>query len=64
MTVRPMMIDEIGRSIAAFAAADEAGTSIEYGLIIALVFLAILGAVGEFSDATSEMFSTISSAVE
>ena len=42
--------------------ADEAGaTSIEYGLIVALIFLAIVGAVRGYTDSTSEMYSDISS---
>lgn len=41
---------------------DQAGaTSIEYGLIVALIFLAIIGAVNGYVNATSEMYSDITS---
>lgn len=43
-------------------AADEGGaTAIEYSLIVALVFLAIIGAVRSFADSTNDMYSEISS---
>lgn len=46
-------------------AADEGGaTAIEYGLIVALIFLAIVGAVQGFADSTNEMYSEISSTLE
>lgn len=44
-----------------FAADERGATAIEYGLIIALLFLAIVGAVQNFSTATSEMYSEIES---
>lgn len=41
---------------------DEAGaTAIEYGLIVSLIFLAIVGAVNGYVNATSEMYSEITS---
>ena len=43
---------------------DESGaTAIEYGLIVALIFLAILGAVTSYTESASDMYSDISSAL-
>lgn len=44
---------------------DERGsTAIEYGLIVSLIFLAILAAVNGFTDANKNMYSNIQSALE
>ncbi|MEL7487856.1 MAG: Flp family type IVb pilin [Pseudomonadota bacterium] len=43
---------------------DESGaTAIEYGLIVSLIFVAILGAINQYADNTSTMYSKISSAM-
>lgn len=43
---------------------DEAGsTAIEYGLIVSLIFIAILAAVNNFTDANKNMYSEIQSAL-
>ncbi len=43
---------------------DENGaTAIEYGLIIALIFLTILSAVTAFGNATSSLFNTAMNAI-
>ena len=43
---------------------DERGaTVVEYGLILALIFLAIVGAVGQVAGTTTEMWSYISNQV-
>ncbi|MDZ7629159.1 MAG: Flp family type IVb pilin [Parvularculaceae bacterium] len=43
---------------------DESGaTAIEYGLIVALVFLAIITSVNQFATNTNSMYSEISSAL-
>ena len=43
---------------------DQSGaTAIEYGLIITLIFLAILGAMTLFSDKTAAMFQAVSAAI-
>ena len=43
---------------------DERGsTAIEYGLIVSLIFLAILAAVNGFTGETKNMYSEISSAL-
>ncbi len=43
---------------------DERGaTAIEYGLIVGLIFLAVVGAVRQYADNTGSMYSKISSAV-
>lgn len=47
-----------------FFAADESGaTAIEYGLIISLIFLAILASVNAVADGTTALFLLLSSAM-
>lgn len=44
---------------------DENGaTAVEYGLILALIFLALMGAVEAFGQETIEMWNNISSKVQ
>ena len=44
--------------------ADQAGaTAIEYGLIVSLIFLVILGAVTAFGNNATNMYNTISSTI-
>jgi pilus assembly protein Flp/PilA len=44
---------------------DEQGsTAIEYGLIVSLIFLAIMAAVRGFTDANNETYSDIQSALQ
>jgi len=44
---------------------DESGaTSIEYGLIVAMIFLAIVSAVTTMTESTTDMYNEITSAVE
>ncbi|MXO49134.1 Flp family type IVb pilin [Erythrobacter vulgaris] len=44
---------------------DERGaTAVEYGLILALIFLALVGAVEAFGQETIEMWNNISSEVQ
>lgn len=38
---------------------DSGATSIEYGLIVALIFLAIVGAIRSYTNSASEMYGTI-----
>jgi len=41
---------------------DENGaTAIEYGLIVSLIFVAIIGAVRQYANNTSDMYSEIAS---
>jgi pilus assembly protein Flp/PilA len=43
---------------------DESGaTAIEYGMILALMFLVILGALTAFGNATSDLFNAAMNAV-
>lgn len=51
------------RALSRFAGDRSGATAIEYGLIVALIFLAIVGAVRNYSDRTSDMYSDISSAL-
>lgn len=49
-------------SILRTIAADQHGaTAVEYGLILAMVFLAMLGAVSAFGTAVIDMFNNVSS---
>ena len=52
-----------GQMIKQFVRNEDGATAIEYSLIVALIFLAIVGAVKEFRNSTSEMYSEISDAV-
>ena len=46
-----------------FAADENGATAIEYSLIVALIFLAIVISVNNFANSTSEMYSTINEAM-
>lgn len=48
---------------AAFIADESGATAIEYSLIVALVFIAILTSVNTFASNTQDMYSEISSAM-
>lgn len=54
----------IAEALRAFWRDEEGGTAIEYGLIVGLIFLAILGAVNNMATSTSEMYSEIESAMQ
>lgn len=49
--------------LGSFAADESGATAIEYGLIVALIFLAILTSVNTFASNTNVMYSEISSAM-
>jgi pilus assembly protein Flp/PilA len=51
-------------AIARFAADERGATAIEYSLIVALIFVAIIAAVNSFADSTNDMYSEISSTLE
>lgn len=52
------------RKLAGTFARDESGaTAIEYGLIVSLIFLAIITSVNAFADNTNVMYSEIASAM-
>jgi pilus assembly protein Flp/PilA len=43
---------------------DERGaTAVEYGLILALIFLAMVGAVGTFAETTINMWDNVANSV-
>jgi pilus assembly protein Flp/PilA len=44
-----------------FALDEDGATAVEYALIVALIFLAIIGAVNNFASSTNSMYSEISS---
>lgn len=57
---RPESLTVLNRFIA-----DERGsTAIEYGLIVSLIFLAIMAAVNGFTSETKNMYSDIQSAMQ
>lgn len=43
---------------------DTGATAVEYGLIVSLIVLAMVGALQGFADSTISMWSTVSTAVE
>ena len=49
--------------IGRFVQDEDGSTAIEYGLIVSLIFLAILAAVNNFTDANKAMYSDIQSAL-
>ena len=51
-------------ALRAFVRDESGATAIEYGLIVSLIFLAIVGAVKGYVNSTSEMYSEISSAID
>ncbi len=53
----------MGDFIKRFWADDRGATTIEYGLIIALIFLAILGAVTLFADNATTKFKDATTAI-
>lgn len=65
MTTAPMswVCDHrwFGKTARRFADDERGATAIEYGLIVSLIFLAIVGAVKAYVNSTSEMYSEISS---
>ncbi len=46
-----------------FVQDEDGSTAIEYGLIVSLIFIAILAAVNNFTDANKNMYSDIQSAL-
>lgn len=47
----------------AFRDDENGATSIEYGLIVALIFLAVVSAIRAYSNSTSDMYSEINDAL-
>ena len=43
---------------------DRGATAVEYGLILALIFLALVGAVEAFGQTTIDMWNEVSSRVQ
>ncbi|MEZ5895229.1 MAG: Flp family type IVb pilin [Parvularculaceae bacterium] len=50
-------------SFKAFWADEDGATAIEYGLIVALIFLAILTGVNAFATRSNDMYSNIQSSL-
>ncbi|GAA0642582.1 Flp family type IVb pilin [Brevundimonas lenta] len=53
----------MGRFLTRFRDDEDGATAIEYGLIIALIFLAILGSLTAFGDATNGLFQKAMTAI-
>jgi pilus assembly protein Flp/PilA len=53
----------IAKFVRAFAANESGATAIEYGLIVSLIFLAIIVSVQAFSAATIAMYALITAAM-
>ncbi|MAW78947.1 MAG: Flp family type IVb pilin [Parvularcula sp.] len=52
------------QKLAAFGNSESGATSIEYALIVSLIFLAIVGAVRSYTDSASEVYGEISDAMD
>ncbi len=52
------------RTLCRLMRSTRAATAVEYGLILALVFLAAVVAVGNVADATNMMWGNVSAAAE
>jgi pilus assembly protein Flp/PilA len=50
-------------TLRAFVRADRGATAVEYGLILALIVLAMVGAIGMFGNTTSGMWNNVSQQV-
>ncbi len=50
-------------SLSLFAACERGATAVEYGLIVACIFLAIIGGVNFFANSANTMFTHIGSSV-
>lgn len=57
------MATRFRRMIGGFLRDERGATAIEYGLIVALVFLAVITSVNTFADNTNDMYSEIVSAL-
>lgn len=53
------MITKLGTKVRALVMSDEGATALEYGLLVALIALAIVAAVGLFGGALSTFFGGI-----
>ena len=51
--------DRLSSYVSSFIDDESGATAIEYTLIVALIFLTIVGAIRAYSQTTSEMYSTI-----
>lgn len=51
------------KQLTAFFRDESGATAIEYGLIVALIFLAIITSVNQFATNTNTMYSEITSAL-
>lgn len=43
---------------------SKGATAVEYGLILALIFLAMVGAITAFADGTTSMWNNVSSEID
>ena len=57
-------MQRISKFVRAFAANESGATAIEYGLIVSLIFLAIISSIQAVADATLLMYAVISAAIQ
>jgi len=57
------LLNEVTKKLRAFDDDESGATAIEYSLIVALIFLAVSGAIKQFTNSTSDMYSEISDAI-
>lgn len=55
---------DLPANFARFLEDEDGATAIEYGLIVSLIFVAIVGAVRQYATNTENMYSEISSNLE
>ena len=53
----------IGRALARFRRDEQGATAVEYGLIVAFIFLAIVGGLSAFASNENIMYQKISNAI-
>jgi pilus assembly protein Flp/PilA len=49
------------KKLQAFRGCTRAATAVEYGLILALIFLAVVGSIGQVSTNANKMWNNVSS---
>ena len=61
--MKPRRQEKTMRRIFSIIKDERAATAVEYGLILALIFLALVGAIGTFASTTINMWENVSNSV-
>ena len=61
---KKMNAKSVQRSTRKFIAHEGGATAIEYGLIVGLIFLAVVGSIRAFTTSTNVMYNDISTAMD